>query len=398
MFGQDFVGSSFPVSFNEPVSQLQRCAEDLEYADLLNIAAMQESSAERMVYVAAFAYSKYASTIGVYAKSFNPLLGETYEYARPDENYRFLAEQVSHHPPNSAVWAESSKWTYYGESAIKSKFYGKAFDIIPSGTWFLQLRLASGLTELYTWKKPAVSVTMGVVAGSPTIENYGPMDIKNWTTGGVCAMDSWKVSSDSEFSGSIIDSSGRKCFDLSGRLNSRMYAKITLGYEAHIERSGQDELCGNSTSDSNQAFVVWEAKQLPADMPFNLTPFLITMNDIPDKLRVYLPPTDTRFRPDQRAVEENQYELAAAEKKRLEEKQRDRRREREFACEDFVPCWFRKAKCNVTGEEYWDFDSSYWKERAKMEGKNWKEVEDIFSTVVPIMYAGVNSKNAFLES
>ena len=31
-----------------------------------------------------------------------------------------------------------------GESAVKSKFYGKSFDINPLGTWFLKLRTASG--------------------------------------------------------------------------------------------------------------------------------------------------------------------------------------------------------------------------------------------------------------
>jgi hypothetical protein len=34
------------------------------------------------------------------AKPFNPLLGETYEYVDPKRvNFKFVAEQVSHHPP-----------------------------------------------------------------------------------------------------------------------------------------------------------------------------------------------------------------------------------------------------------------------------------------------------------
>lgn len=49
----------------------------------------------------------------VFAKPFNPLLGETYEYARPDKGFRFFIEQVSHHPPVGAAWAESTKWDYY---------------------------------------------------------------------------------------------------------------------------------------------------------------------------------------------------------------------------------------------------------------------------------------------
>lgn len=349
-----------------------------------------------MIYVAAFAYSKYASTTGVFTTPFNPLLGETYEYARSDKNYRFLAEQVSHHPPNGAVWAESSKWTYYGESAMKFKFYGKSFDIISSGTWFLKLRLASGLTELYTWKKPDVSVALGVIAGSPTVKKYGPMEVKNWTTGEVCVMGGWKVSPKCQFGGSVKDASGRTLFNLGGRLNSKIYAQMTPGYEVPVEKPKSDGARLNSTSDPSQAFVVWEANQPLSGAPFNLTPFLVTLNDLPDKLRVYLPPTDTRFRPDQRAIEHNQYDLAAAEKKRLEEKQRERRREREAACEDFVPRWFRRARCDITGEYYWDFDGSYWEERASRDGDQWKGVEDIFSNAVPTMHGDKISENLSL--
>ena len=109
---------TLPVSFNEPTSLLQRVAEDMEYTDLLDTAADRPEPSERMVYVAAFAASEYASTIGRVAKPFNPLLGETYEYARPDKGYRFFVEQVSHHPPIGAAWAEAPKWDYYVRSYL----------------------------------------------------------------------------------------------------------------------------------------------------------------------------------------------------------------------------------------------------------------------------------------
>src|ERR1700722_19112608 len=134
MIGKDMTKMTLPVSFNEPTSLLYRAAEDMEYADLLDIAAERMDSIERMVYVAGFASSEYASSIDRVAKPFTPLLGETFEYARPDKNYRFFIEQVSHHPPIGASWAESPKWTYYGELNAKSKFYGKSFDVFQLGT------------------------------------------------------------------------------------------------------------------------------------------------------------------------------------------------------------------------------------------------------------------------
>lgn len=113
MIGKDMTKMTLPVQFNEPTSLLYRVVEDMEYTDLLNEAVERSDSTERMVYVAGFAASEYASTIGRVAKPFNPLLGETYEYVRPDQGYRFFIEQVSHHPPIGAAYAESARWDYY---------------------------------------------------------------------------------------------------------------------------------------------------------------------------------------------------------------------------------------------------------------------------------------------
>lgn len=371
---------TLPVSFNEPTSMLQRVAEDLEYIDLLDTAAEAKDSTERMVYVAAFAVSEYCSTIGRVAKPFNPLLGETYEYTRPDKGYRVFIEQVSHHPPISAAWAESSKWDYYGESAVKSKFYGKSFDINPLGTWFLKLRPSSGNEELYTWKKVTSSV-IGIITGSPTVDNYGPMEVKNWTTGEVCHLDfkprGWKASSAYQVSGKVLAADGRTRWSMGGRWNDKIYARLTPGFEASVE-SSSTQLRSHEPG-SSQAFLVWEANERPSGIPFNLTPFVITLNAVSDKLRKVLPPTDSRLRPDQRAMEDGEYDFAAMEKTRVEEKQRAKRREREANGEEFVPRWFTKGRCKITGEEHWVTNGEYWKMREDVaKGGNWEGVEDIF--------------------
>lgn len=130
---------------------------------------------------------------------------------------------------------------------------------------------------------------------------------------------------------------------------------------------------------SSQAFLVWEAHKRPTGIPFNLTPFVLTLNALPEKLKPLLPPTDTRLRPDQRAMEDGQYDFAATEKNRVEEKQRAKRREREAKGEEFVPRWFSKEKCNVTGEEFWSPNGGYWKARADVgNGGTWENVEEIF--------------------
>ncbi|UKZ82367.1 hypothetical protein TrVFT333_010155 [Trichoderma virens FT-333] len=372
MIGKDMTRMTLPVSFNEPTSLLYRCGEDMEYVELLDLAAERADSIERLMYVAAFAASEYASTIGRVAKPFNPLLGETFEYVRPDKNYRFFIEQVSHHPPIGAAWAESPNWTYWGESHVKSKFYGKSFDINPLGTWFLKLRpTAGGKEDLYTWKKVTSSV-VGIITGNPTVDNYGPMEIKNWTTGEVALVEfkarGWKASSAYQIVGKVMDASGQVRVSLGGRWNSRLYARLTPGYEAAVDEpstKNKDIVHRGSIADPSRAYLIWQANERPTGIPFNLTPFVLTFNHIDDKLRPWIAPTDSRLRPDQRAMEEGEYDFAATEKNRLEENQRARRRMRESAGEEFVPAWFSKETCEVTGEEYWKFNGKYWTQREK---------------------------------
>ncbi|KAF3913094.1 hypothetical protein AA313_de0200810 [Arthrobotrys entomopaga] len=383
MIGKDMTKMTLPVSFNECTSLLQRVAEDMEYTDLLDMAAERSDSLERLVYVAAFAASEYSSTINRIAKPFNPLLGETYEYCRPDKGFRFFIEQVSHHPPVGAAWAEAPRWEYYGESSVRAKFYGKSFDINPLGTWFLKLHPVTGGTELYTWKKVNTAV-VGIITGSPTVDNYGPMEIKNWTTGEQCILDfkarGWRGAGAYEVKGKVVDKDGMQKWSMGGRWNDKLYARMSPGYDVHLTNppaGGKDENISKSFS-STQAFLVWETHERPP-APFNLTPFAISLNYLTDELKPHLCPTDTRLRPDQRAMEDGEYDFAADEKNRLEEKQRAARRERENNGEEYRPRWFTKEKDEITGEEYWKTNEEYWKMRESAgKGGSWEGVPDIF--------------------
>jgi hypothetical protein len=266
---------------------------------------------------------------------------------------------------------------------VKSKFYGKSFDINPLGTWFLRLRptVNGGKEELYTWKKVTSSV-IGIITGNPVVDNYGTMEITNHTTGEKCLIEfkprGWKASSAYQVVGKVFDAQNRVRWSIGGRWNDKIYARFTPGFEdVDVEKSGK-----SSKHDDNKAFLVWQAHERPTGIPFNLTPFVVTLNDIPDKLRPVVAPTDTRLRPDQRAMEDGEYDFAATEKNRVEEKQRATRRQREAEGKEFVPRWFSKGKCETTGEEYWVFNHEYWQVRDRVaKGEiTWAEAgtEDIF--------------------
>jgi hypothetical protein len=73
---------------------------------------------------------------------------------------------------------------------------------------------------------------------------------------------------------------------------------------------------------TNEKQVLWTKTPYHemADFMYGFTNFLINMNYFPKNLQDKIAPTDSRRRPDQRALEVGDFKLATAEKDRLEEK------------------------------------------------------------------------------
>ena len=81
--------------------------------------------------VAVYAISMLTSLERQNTKPFNPLLGETFEFVT--DNYKFIAEQVEHHPPITAWHCKgNSGYEVWTNSKAKSKFTGKSMSFIPT--------------------------------------------------------------------------------------------------------------------------------------------------------------------------------------------------------------------------------------------------------------------------
>ncbi|THH00348.1 hypothetical protein EW026_g2181 [Hermanssonia centrifuga] len=404
--GKDLTKISFPVFFNEPTSMLQRMAEDMEFSECLDAAAAEIDPHRRIAFVAAFAMSNYSSTIGRIAKPFNPMLSETFEYVRLDKKYRYVSEQVSHHPPISACWAEAPQWRYYGEVDAQNKFMGKSFEIRPTGVAHADLLLpediaptypkakdttaAGKVVEHYSWKKVTTNIS-GFILGSPTIDHYGDMIITNHRTGDQCVLTfkprGWRGRDAYEISGYVADSDGNITYEIAGRWNSQLVARAVGTGIGHLHPDVSVE-SGKATS---EFFLLWRNSEKPP-APFNLTPFAVTLNDCPvDTLRPFLAPTDCRMRPDQRAFELGKYEHANTLKNKQEELQRATRKAREDGrAPQHRPRWFSAETEPDTGERVWapskvDDKVEYWVEREKVwraqqQGKDahWNGVDTIF--------------------
>ncbi|XP_076892654.1 oxysterol-binding protein-related protein 4C-like [Bidens hawaiensis] len=106
--GSDLTRFSLPAIFNIPKSQLQCYGESVYCVnnDILTKCANGETPLERFTSVVAWSISTVRPLMFGVAP-YNPVLGETHHVSRGNQNV--LLEQVSHHPPVSALYATNEK-------------------------------------------------------------------------------------------------------------------------------------------------------------------------------------------------------------------------------------------------------------------------------------------------
>ncbi|XP_016898081.1 oxysterol-binding protein-related protein 1-like isoform X2 [Cynoglossus semilaevis] len=357
--GMELSKIAMPVVFNEPLSFLQRLTEYMEHTYLIQQANAATDSVERMKCVAAFAVSAVASQWERTGKPFNPLLGETFEFTRDDLGFKWMSEQVSHHPPVSAFHAEGLKedFVFHGSIYPKLKFWGKSIEAEPKGTITLEL---PKYNEAYTWTNPTCCVH-NIIVGQLWIEQYGNVEVINHKTGERCNMtfkpcglfgkELHKVE------GYILDKSKKKLCAIYGKWTECLYTVDPAAFDAHKK---SDKKSTEDKNDSKRNSVDEEPEEMPppstetvqvipgSELIWKITPrpenspkfyafstFAMQLNELEKTMEGVVPSTDSRLRPDIRAMENGDIDLASAEKKRLEEKQRMARKNRNKSTEEW---------------------------------------------------------------
>uniref|UniRef100_A0A4W5QF81 Oxysterol-binding protein n=2 Tax=Hucho hucho TaxID=62062 RepID=A0A4W5QF81_9TELE len=342
--GMELSKITMPVIFNEPLSFLQRLTEYMEHTYLIHQANAYSDSIERMKCVAAFAVSAVASQWERTGKPFNPLLGETYELVREDLGFRLISEQVSHHPPVSAFHAEGLKkdFVFHGSIYPKLKFWGKSVEAEPKGIITLEL---PRYNEAYTWTNPTCCVH-NIIVGQLWIEQYGNLEVLNHKTGERCCLNFKPCGLFGKelhkVEGYILDKSKKKVCSLYGKWTECMYIVDSAAMEAH-KRSGK------RTEEKKNC------KQM-----YSFTSFAMQLNELDRDMEGLIPKTDCRLRPDIRAMENGDIDLASEEKKRLEEKQRAARKTRSKSDDDWKTKWFHQGQNPHNGSQDWLFSAGYW--------------------------------------
>lgn len=372
--GKDLSRISIPVSLNEPLSFVQRLAEDIEYCELLDTASAARTSTERLLYVAAFVVSHYSSTRARPNKPFNSLLGQTFDLIRPDKGgpggVRFIAEQVSHHPPVSACYAEGGplksqksglRWKYWNSIEVRNKFWGKSIEIYPTG--WNQVELPD-TKDLFCFEQVTACVH-NIVVGRMWLDNYGEMEIVNKRTGDVATIKFQKTGwmSDSAkygaVKGIVRDQSGNVKHRLKGNWTEELYEELP---------SGRNKL-------------LWRARDRPVhgSNGYNMTSWGVSLNqEVEHEVMKYTVPTDSRLRPDQRALENGLFDEARKLKTALEDSQRERRKEMEALGQEYKPRWFNWVKDDVIGTHEWRYNGDYFE---KKRAGDWADCPRIFENL-----------------
>jgi len=207
-------------------------------------------------------------------------------------------------------------------------------EILPQGNCHVILK-SNGAH--FSWKKVTTSVH-NIIVGKLYVDHYGALTVTNHQNGMSCTINfqpcGWSASSLGVVEGSVeIAGDKRK---LSGHWTDRVISSSTSGKDSEV---------------------IWKKHALPENSAknWNYTGFAMSLNECSSELRSLLCPTDSRMRPDQRAMEEGKYDLADSEKARLEAKQRETRKKRETENQEHIPRWFRKEVDKDSEEHHWVF-------------------------------------------
>ena len=335
--GKDLNRFGVPVFFNEPISSLQKFCEPFQYAHLLNSAAQEPNPYIRLAKSAAFCIGQFVLNNGRQSKFFNPLLYETYEYVDNEQNFRYMSEQVSHHPAISAYYAEGEGWNIYANtnSIIKFMITGKLVVDALGKTYITY----ENYNDVNAFTRPKV-VTRNLIIGTIDIDVEGKFQVTN-EMGDICEVDMIPSTSGQKgnLHGKIKDIDGEVKFLLEGNWQDNIY------------------IINNETKEKT---IIWKIIPSKGREDFYFQPYTFDLNNLTEEMKTALPPTDSRFRPDQRLMEYQDIDKAGDEKHRLEEAQRARAKQ--YKKDGFIPrpLYFDETYDDLTGELIYKYKGNYW--------------------------------------
>ena len=339
--------SSFPITYNEPISMLQKQCEKFFYCDLLNKASADDVPSEmKIVYIIGFIAGELSQNINRFLKPFNPILGETFEFFDNERKFRFFSEQVSHNPPISAFLCESSDFVYFGDTRFKSsfKFLKGAMELSFTNKTHILFKKSN---KKYVFNKPNCYLN-GVMKGTPRYDCEGQMTIVD--------VDDKTIKAELNFH----EDKGKKDIPL---IEGDVYKGNDIIYK--IKGSWKDTVY-YSTDGGNEWKEIWSVYKeefLNNSIDHYVLPeYALGLNYYGEELK-FLPVCDSRKRPDQREYENGNVEKALEIKNEIEEKQRERHKKFDEDKIIYEPIYFKNIFDNTSEDFVYVYKGDYFEER-----------------------------------
>ncbi len=193
----------------------------MEYNCILDAATKQKDSLRRLAFVAVYSTTVLTSVEKSNTKPFNPLLGETFELVTPE--FKFISEQVSHHPPVTAFFCEGKEYSVWSNNRPKTKFTGKNVTFTQMYNFYVEFPQYG---EKYEIRQPVISAH-NLIIGSPYVDLGGKSVIRNCTKEGEkCVLEyhrrGWTSTGAFKVDGEVFNSKGQVVFNIDGNWNSQV--------------------------------------------------------------------------------------------------------------------------------------------------------------------------------
>uniref|UniRef100_A0A0R3RXB9 Oxysterol-binding protein n=1 Tax=Elaeophora elaphi TaxID=1147741 RepID=A0A0R3RXB9_9BILA len=188
--GMDLSKVTLPTFILEPRSFLEKLADFYYHSYIIAEATAEDDPLQRMKTIVKFYLSGFYKKPKGLKKPYNPILGETFrcKWEHPDNSTSYyVAEQVSHHPPVSALFLTNRKagFNISGTILAKSKYYGNSLSAMMIGDVRITL-LQRG--ETYVATLPYANCK-GIMIGTLSMEYGGQVRIECNRTDYVCELD-----------------------------------------------------------------------------------------------------------------------------------------------------------------------------------------------------------------
>ena len=343
--------SALPVYFNEPLSMLQKQCEKFYYIDLLNKASEEPKQEMRLCYIASFIIGEIFLNNGRTLKPFNPIIGETYEYFKNDINFRYHAEQVSHKPPVTAYVGENPNFELYGDTLGNTsfKFFKGCMELSFKNKVHIKLKKFG---DHYTYIPPS-ALAKGIINPPLYVDYCGDILIENLNDKKYkCELkfieEGWTKGTLGNFEGKVYNEDNI-VYLLGGNWKSNIYMTDPEG-------NNKIELL---VLDQNLEYLKNNSEK------YILPEFVSDLNNLTEELEKSLPKNDSRFKKDQRFLEEGNTEEAQKYKEKYEEKQR-----KELNNDEHKILFFNKKYDEENEVNYYEPNGQYWEMKKNNTLKN----------------------------